>query len=420
MTIGRRRLSQSNLLLSALLIFITSPLFHCTNPPPKCGSGLPCIFVNRDIGWIPRNENISAISPPPIRSNSWQSNDTVIFVAISSFRDKLCPVTLFNMYTKAFYPHRIHTAVIQQNIPGDLDCLEEYCRLMKVRADSDSSSGSSSNTGPGSSTGDGSWNCPFIQNIQMKRLDGNTARGPTWARSFASEMIDGEFCLQTDSHMDYAVGWDNSMLGMWGLVNNEYAVLSTYVTDTTDYNNIKDHSKGPSLFHHSRPTLSLSIYLSLSLSQGSIICTRSPISASSCFTGCGACPETSEQNASACFQNQSSRMLSGEPASRSRNAMPREKSLTTHTRRESLTVKSGLVLPDIGPMATTFTLLIVFILITTTKAHRSLPDHSPSTPHSHSLHSSLTRVTPLTVRGIAVEPLSKSLILWRGYVICFT
>jgi hypothetical protein len=208
---------------------------------PKCGSGLPCIFVNREVGWIPRDENPNQPRPPPVTSNSWKSNTTKIFVAISSFRDKLCPVTLYNMYTKAAFPDRVFAGVVQQNIPGDLDCYEEYCRLMKVKATQDpnpliSSAASSS-----------SWECPFSENIQMKRLDGNTARGPTWARSFASEMINGEFCLQTDSHMDYEIDWDKLMLEMWASVNNEYAVLSTYVTDSTDFYNIKDRSKGLSL-----------------------------------------------------------------------------------------------------------------------------------------------------------------------------
>lgn len=205
---------------------------------PKCGSGLPCIFVNREIGWIARNESPTQPVPPPIRTNSWKLNTTKIFIAISSFRDKLCPITLFNMYTKATYPHRLYTAVIQQNIPGDLDCYEEYCRLMKVKDLQDP------NPLISSTASSISWECPFSQNIQMKRLDGNTARGPTWARSFANDMIHGEFCLQTDSHMDYEIGWDKLMLDMWGAINNEYGILSTYVTDSTDFYNIKDHSKG--------------------------------------------------------------------------------------------------------------------------------------------------------------------------------
>jgi len=37
--------------------------------------------------------------------------------------------------------------------------------------------------------------------------------------------------MQIDSHMDFSHNWDSSMLEMWGQINNEYAVLSTYVQD---------------------------------------------------------------------------------------------------------------------------------------------------------------------------------------------
>ena len=130
---------------------------------PNCGSGSPCIFVNRDVGWVPRNENPSQSKPPPVVSDSWKRNDTTLFVAISSFRDKLCPITLFNMFTKAAHPWRIIAAVVQQNIPGDVDCYEEYCNLMRKRDGKES---------------DSDW-CPFKDNIKMKRLDGRP-HPPIW------------------------------------------------------------------------------------------------------------------------------------------------------------------------------------------------------------------------------------------------
>jgi hypothetical protein len=42
---------------------------------------------------------------------------------------------------------------------------------------------------------------------------------------------DAEFCMQIDSHMDFAAGWENHLLGFWGAAANEYGVLSTYVAD---------------------------------------------------------------------------------------------------------------------------------------------------------------------------------------------
>jgi hypothetical protein len=228
-----------------LVAFAVLSVVVSADNQPKCGGGDPCIFVNRDVGWIGREDTeYSEHQPPPVQFDPALVNETSIFVSISSFRDKLCPVTLVNMFTKAVSPHRVTAAVVQQNIPGDVDCLEEYCTLMYLRANPDITRHSLGGNDEVLKT------CPFTSQILMNRLDGNTARGPTWARSFGSKMVgDQEFCMQTDSHMDFAHHWDSSMLGMWASTENEYAVLSTYVTDSSEYENIKDKSKGMNGLH---------------------------------------------------------------------------------------------------------------------------------------------------------------------------
>lgn len=35
--------------------------------------------------------------------------------------------------------------------------------------------------------------------------------------------------MQTDSHMDVVKDWDHKLMEMWGRVNNEYGILTTYV-----------------------------------------------------------------------------------------------------------------------------------------------------------------------------------------------
>jgi hypothetical protein len=47
---------------------------------------------------------------------------------------------------------------------------------------------------------------------------------------------DEEFCMQTDSHMDFLPNWEIKMIEMWLLTSNEYAILSTYVASTETYN----------------------------------------------------------------------------------------------------------------------------------------------------------------------------------------
>ena len=179
----------------------------------NCKNDEPCIYLSRDLGWERYVESKGPL-PFPIESDSWKRNDTTLFYSISSYRDELCPRTLYNALSKAAHPHRIRIAVVQQNIPGeDIECFEEYCNMMRQHR------------------GLGANECPFADQIVVNKKDARTALGPTWARAIGSTMIgDEEFCMQTDSHMDFVKDWDVKMMEMWSLTNNEYAVLSTYVT----------------------------------------------------------------------------------------------------------------------------------------------------------------------------------------------
>ena len=46
---------------------------------------------------------------------------------------------------------------------------------------------------------------------------------------------EAEFCMQIDSHMDFYPNWDDEMINMWKEIDNEYAVLTTYVNDVETY-----------------------------------------------------------------------------------------------------------------------------------------------------------------------------------------
>ena len=45
---------------------------------------------------------------PPKASDSWKNPDAEIFVSIVEYRDSRCPVTLKNLFTKAYNPKRIY------------------------------------------------------------------------------------------------------------------------------------------------------------------------------------------------------------------------------------------------------------------------------------------------------------------------
>ena len=136
-------------------------------------------------------------------------------------RDKLCPRTLKYLYTKASFPSRVFVGVVQQNEITDLDCLNHYCELMRIDG---YRKHLPKDVEPKFTTED--YICPYKDNIRMKRVPAELARGPTWARAQGFDMLhDEEFCMQTDAHMDFLPSWDVNMLKMWAGANNEYAVL---------------------------------------------------------------------------------------------------------------------------------------------------------------------------------------------------
>jgi hypothetical protein len=193
---------------------------HCTLPAPQHE---PCVWVGPHDGkWlrIVDKETLDPAAPRPAApvGSSEDHDASIVFAAIASFRDSICPHTLANMFLRARFPDRIRVAVIQQNEVGDVDCLEKYCEDARTKqglaADAP---------------------CPRRGQISVKRFSADEAKGPTWARAQDTDMLPStaEFCLRTDSHMTFAKDWDTLQIKQWYDARNEYAVLSTYVADST-------------------------------------------------------------------------------------------------------------------------------------------------------------------------------------------
>jgi hypothetical protein len=147
--------------------------------------------------------------------------------------------------THAKNPKRLSFRVIQQTKSGtglddDIGCWEYYCE--KYNKD-----------------------CEVYKNqVRIVPVDAASSKGPTWARSKLSAMVywdfihkdtsseldfqpveEQDFCMQIDSHMDFSDNFDVELIKMFHLTENDYAVLSTYVTDI-EFNN-KDPNNVPNL-----------------------------------------------------------------------------------------------------------------------------------------------------------------------------
>mmetsp|Transcript_16144 Transcript_16144/g.29265 ORF Transcript_16144/g.29265 Transcript_16144/m.29265 type:complete len:636 (-) Transcript_16144:70-1977(-) len=163
----------------------------------------------------------------------WENR--ILHMNMPSYRDPLCPRTLKYLFTKAKRPFNIRVRVLQQNLPSeDVGCLEEYCTMMaKLRRET--GGGDTSKGGP---AGD---DCPHMDQVYIHAINAKDAAGPTYARGLLgqdivkayekNEISPQDFCMSTDSHMDFEPEWDQKMVDMWDMAENEYAVLSTYVAD---------------------------------------------------------------------------------------------------------------------------------------------------------------------------------------------
>lgn len=217
----------SLLCIACSLVIVADPLSRRNiKTGHVCKAKEPCIFLGKSLGFETFNDtnNIGKVVRPII-SNSWNSSKATIFLSISTYRERLCPNTLFSLYTRATYPSRIFIGLVQQNEVGDIDCVEKYCDLMRNHSKLPYDNGI--------------YSCPYINNIRVMRFNASAAKGPTWARALGTTMLrDEEFCMQTDSHMEFVPGWDVGMLSMWALTGNEYGILSTYgaATDTLEAN----------------------------------------------------------------------------------------------------------------------------------------------------------------------------------------
>lgn len=131
-----------------------------------------------------------------------RSNTGTIFVSIVSFRDRRCPDTLFELFSKAQRPDRINVGVVQQNAPEDVDCFTTYCKRAGDECRPD--------------------------NVRIVRMPAHESRGVMVVRNMASSLFEGEqYFLQLDAHNLFTSNWDQNLIEDLGKVkNNERVVLS--------------------------------------------------------------------------------------------------------------------------------------------------------------------------------------------------
>ena len=214
-------------------------------------------FLGRDeatwgkdgIGEVPIDPNVCPTPHecPYYRDRDHNVEQDKIHLVIASYRVRLCPRTLYNVFTRAKNPHRIYVRVLQQLLPDsdlidDADCWDMTCQTYNNKKDNKLNNGQP-------------FNChDFEHNVEMVTIDSSLAKGPCDARSKLSALMehdyrhanDGQhrlepvnvrdYCMQTDSHMDFSTEFDTGLIAMFHRAQNDRAVLSTYVASMEQNN----------------------------------------------------------------------------------------------------------------------------------------------------------------------------------------
>ncbi|RHY30365.1 hypothetical protein DYB32_004371 [Aphanomyces invadans] len=133
-----------------------------------------------------------------------------IFVAISNYRDSVrCGYAVWTAFARADHPEHVFFGIVDQTLPGDSKCLDEYCKLANVTWPNDT--------------------CKYSSHIKIDAVNASLSKGPAVARSRQRAMIDDqEFCMSIDAHTQYVYNWDTLIVEDWKLTENEMAVLSNY------------------------------------------------------------------------------------------------------------------------------------------------------------------------------------------------
>uniref|UniRef100_A0AAV1TXC6 Glycosyltransferase n=1 Tax=Peronospora matthiolae TaxID=2874970 RepID=A0AAV1TXC6_9STRA len=172
------------------------------------------VKLDPSVQHIPLDPAKAHMRPPPAQISTTSN----IFVGISVYRDGLrCGKTIFTGLKRAKYPDRLFFGIVDQVNDDDKRCLDEYCKMAKAEWPDQGE-------------------CPYKDHIRVDLHPASESRGPTLARHFQQKLIQQEeFCLQLDGHSIFSNLWDENPLVEWKRVDNEMAILSTYLHHLHDF-----------------------------------------------------------------------------------------------------------------------------------------------------------------------------------------
>jgi UDP-GlcNAc:polypeptide alpha-N-acetylglucosaminyltransferase len=201
----------------------------------------------------------------PSWTESWTaSDDRTVFIALATFRDPECSVSVNQIYTKAANPRRVFIGIIEQNEPSDPVCVPQTyydCPVLLHNAKAEAARAEASRQALRPSRDDGRSSkkqhyianydgipyenyfqadaanpydvatgpfCP-IDNIRRRRLVSSRGKGPCFGRYISMLMYRGEMVyVMIDAHNLFVRNWDRKSILQQQRARSSRPVLSHY------------------------------------------------------------------------------------------------------------------------------------------------------------------------------------------------
>ena len=151
--------------------------------------------------------------------------DESIYVALGTYRDPYCPMTIKSLYANAKYPEKVFVGLLQQN------CFEKKCRtgVLKGGIVNDMDTDVNCYTEFCSSAEGIKSNACNNGNVRLFNVNESESLGPYMARYLGSKFYRGEeFYLQIDSHSEFVKDWDTKLIKMVRDAPAAKPVISAY------------------------------------------------------------------------------------------------------------------------------------------------------------------------------------------------
>lgn len=182
----------------------------------------------------PQALQIGTCAEPDPHTGSFNRGDDcplearTIFVAIASYRDFECRLTVESVFGRAAHPERVRVGVVDQIVDGE----DVACNTPVLPCSQDPTQAL----------------CKYKHQLDVYEMEASLSIGPVFARHIGHRLYRGEYyATQSDAHVSFTQDWDADIIHQMEATQNESKLLCVCVCVLPEYVCIHPSTHPPSL-----------------------------------------------------------------------------------------------------------------------------------------------------------------------------